>query len=707
MPPSAASSTATAQAAFDVVVIGSGPGGYVAAIRAGQLGLRTAIVEKDTRFGGTCLLRGCIPTKALLESAETIDRAHEAAEFGISISGAVSVDMAGVHKRKDKVVQQNAGGVAFLLKKNKVQTFAGHGRIAGAGAVTVTNATGEVTRLETKNVVLATGSAPRRLPNIAVDGRRVLTSDELLELKEIPSHLLVLGAGAVGVEFASVFKSFGAQVTVVELMERLVPVEDDEVGAEFEKVFRRRGIGVHTGTKVVSVEVTDDAVRAVLENAKGEKSQITASHLLVAVGRRPVTEDCGLDTTNIELDRGFIHVDGLQRTSQPGVYAIGDIVAGKPQLAHAASAEGILAMEHIAGLNPTPIDWTQCPGATYSHPRDRQPRSHRARGAQARLRRQGRQVPVPGHRQGQDPQQHRRFREDRRRRGLPRPDPRSAHHRSPGHGSHLRGGAAVAQRIHRRRARAHHPRTPDAVRGHRRGGTRHARPRDSSLTSFDPERPKRHVMAVGTFLEALREALMEEMEDDERVFLLGEDIATYGGAFKLTQGFAERFGAGRVIDTPIAEGGIIGAAIGAALMGLRPVAEMQFLDFISCGFDQLTNFAAKVHYRWGQPVPIVVRGPGGAAGGGPFHSQSVEMYFIKTPGIKVVEPSTAADAKLLLKAAIRDPNPVLFIEHKGLYRAPALREELPDRAAVGELGRAAIRRDGDRPRHHHLRRHGA
>jgi len=368
MSQSAVSSTAAVGTTFDVVVIGSGPGGYVAAIRAGQLGLRTALVEKDSRFGGTCLLRGCIPTKAMLESAETIDRAHEAAEFGITIAGAVSVDMAGVHKRKDKVVQQNAGGVAFLLKKNKVQTFAGHGRLAGSGVVTVTGAAGEVTRLETKHTVLATGSAPRRLPHIAVDGRRVLTSDELLELKEMPSHLLVLGAGAVGVEFASVFKSFGAQVTIVELMDRLVAVEDDEVSAEFEKVFRRRGIGVNTGTKLASVEVTDDAVRAVLENDKGEKSQVTASHLLVAVGRRPVTEDCGLDTTNIELDRGFIHVDGLQRTSQPGVYAIGDIVAGKPQLAHAASAEGILAMEHIAGLNPTPVDWTQCPGATYSHP---------------------------------------------------------------------------------------------------------------------------------------------------------------------------------------------------------------------------------------------------------------------------------------------------------------------------------------------------
>ncbi len=197
-----------------------------------------------------------------------------------------------------------------------------------------------------------------------------------------------------------------------------------------------------------------------------------------------------------------------------------------------------------------------------------------------------------------------------------------------------------------------------------------------------------------TYLEALHEALWEEMEADERVFLLGEDIAFYGGAFKLTQGFVEHFGPKRVIDTPIAEAGIVGAAIGAAIMGMRPVAEMQFLDFISCGFDQLTNFAAKVHYRWGQSVPIVVRGPGGAAGGGPFHSQSVEMYFIKTPGLKVIAPATAVDAKLLLKAAIRDPNPVLFIEHKALYRAPALREALPGPEAVGEIGKAAIRRDG-------------
>ncbi|MCA9540990.1 MAG: alpha-ketoacid dehydrogenase subunit beta [Myxococcales bacterium] len=202
--------------------------------------------------------------------------------------------------------------------------------------------------------------------------------------------------------------------------------------------------------------------------------------------------------------------------------------------------------------------------------------------------------------------------------------------------------------------------------------------------------------AGSTYIEALREALIEEMERDERVFLLGEDIAVYGGAFKLTDGLLARFGDKRVLDTPIAEAGIIGAAIGAALMGLRPVVEMQFIDFISCGFNMLTNFAARCHYRWGAEVPIVVRGPGGAGvGGGPFHSQSVEMFFIKTPGLKVVAPSTAADAKLLLKAAIRDPNPVLFIEHKALYRAPQLREALPGPEAVGELGKAAIRRAGD------------
>jgi len=192
-----------------------------------------------------------------------------------------------------------------------------------------------------------------------------------------------------------------------------------------------------------------------------------------------------------------------------------------------------------------------------------------------------------------------------------------------------------------------------------------------------------------TYLEAVREALIEEMNHDERVFVMGEDIGVYGGAFKVTDGLLDRFGPNRIIDTPIAEAGIVGAGIGAALMGRRPVIEIQFLDFLSCGFDALTNFAAKCHYRWGASVPMVVRGPGGGGvGGGPFHSQSIEMYFVKTPGIKVVVPATASDAKVLLKASIRDPNPVLFIEHKALYRNPQLRETLPEAHAVGRLGEA-------------------
>jgi dihydrolipoamide dehydrogenase len=352
---------------YDVVVIGSGPGGYVAAIRAGQLGLKTAIVEKDSKHGGTCLLRGCIPTKSLLESAEVFEHALHAREFGIEIGGEPRVDLGGVHRRKAKVVQQNAGGVTFLLKKNKVDLVQGHGSLAGQGRVKVVGSKGEQV-LETRHVILAMGSVPRRLPNIEIDGKRVLTSDELLELDEMPRHLLVLGAGAVGVEFASVYRSFGCEVTLVELANRLVPVEDDEVSAEFERVYRKRGINVHTGTNVTGVEVLENGVRASLAGPKGELPPVNASHMLVAVGRRPVTEGCGLEGTRVELERGFIRVDGLQRTGEPGVYAIGDIVLGKPQLAHAASNEGIVAVEHLAGLNPPVIDWLQCPGATYSSP---------------------------------------------------------------------------------------------------------------------------------------------------------------------------------------------------------------------------------------------------------------------------------------------------------------------------------------------------
>jgi len=352
---------------YDVVVIGSGPGGYVAAIRAGQLGLKTAIVEKDNRFGGTCLLRGCIPTKSMLESASLADHARHASDFGVNV-GEVSIDMAAVLKRKDRVIKVNAGGVAFLLKKNKVTTYHGFGALAGAGKVSVTKEDGQVETLKTRHVVLATGSAVRHIPGFDVDGTRVLTSDELLELPEIPKHLLVLGAGAVGVEFASVYRSFGADVTVVELQDRLIPLEDADVSSEFAKAFKRRGIKTHTGTRCQSIEIVDNMVKAKLENSKGKSSSLMASHCLVAIGRRPVTENIGLEKTKIKVERGFIHVDEHGRTGEPNVYAIGDIVAGTPQLAHAASTEALVAIEHIAGLNPPSIDYNQCPNCVYSNP---------------------------------------------------------------------------------------------------------------------------------------------------------------------------------------------------------------------------------------------------------------------------------------------------------------------------------------------------
>ncbi|MEE2644774.1 MAG: dihydrolipoyl dehydrogenase, partial [Myxococcota bacterium] len=352
---------------YDLVVIGSGPGGYVAAIRASQLGLKTAIVEKDSRFGGTCLLRGCIPTKSMLKSAELADHARHAADFGVKV-GEVEVDLRGVLRRKDKVVSQNAGGVQFLLKKNQVETFRGFGRIAAPGRVEVSAEDGSKQEIECDKILLATGSVPRRIPGYDIDGEVILTSDELLELDEMPKHLVVLGAGAVGVEFASVFKSFGVEVTVVELASRLVPNEDEEVSKEFERIFRKRGIKVHTGTKMTEVERVAGGVRARLEREGKSPSSVTASHLLVAIGRAPVTEGLGLENTRVRVERGSVHVDEFCRTDEPGIYAIGDILAGKPLLAHAASSEGVLAVEHMAGLNPTPMNYDHVPGCTYSSP---------------------------------------------------------------------------------------------------------------------------------------------------------------------------------------------------------------------------------------------------------------------------------------------------------------------------------------------------
>jgi dihydrolipoamide dehydrogenase len=355
-----------AETTFDVTVIGAGPGGYVAAIRAAQLGLKAAIIEKDKELGGTCLLRGCIPTKELLHSAEIVETVRTAEEFGVTTSG-VNFRFDAVQKRKDKIVRKLAKGVEYLMNKNKITVFKGTGRLEGKGRVSVTSADGKTQPVNTKHVIIATGSAPRTLPNLDIQAPRVVTSDEILELQEVPKSLIVLGAGAVGVEFASVYSRFGAQVTVIELLPRLVPIEDEEVSAELQKAFRKRGIKSMTNTRFESAKVGKDSVEISYKDAEGKEGKLSAEMLLVAVGRRPYTDGLGLENTKVELDRGYIKVDEHMRTAEPNVYAIGDVVP-TPWLAHVASKEGILAVEHIAGKNPRPINYNRVPNCTYCDP---------------------------------------------------------------------------------------------------------------------------------------------------------------------------------------------------------------------------------------------------------------------------------------------------------------------------------------------------
>ncbi len=350
---------------FDVVIIGSGPAGYVGAIRAAQLGLKTALIEKDKRLGGTCLHRGCIPTKSLLWTAELFHHIKEAADFGIDVAAPVA-NWANAQKHKAKVVTRGANGIDMLMKKNKVSVIKGHGRIAGKGKVEVTAEDGSKQTLDTKNILIATGSVPKSLPNVAVDHKRVLNSDSILEIDRIPKSIIVIGAGAVGCEFASVFNHLGSKVAIVEYMPNLLPIEDIDASKELEKHFKRRKIDFHTGAKVEKVENTADGVKLTM-SVGSETRSIEAEIVLSAVGRSPVTEDIGLQHTSIQAERGFIKTDSMMRTSEPNVYAVGDIVP-TPMLAHVASAEAVLAVEHIAGKNPQPINYDLTPSATYCYP---------------------------------------------------------------------------------------------------------------------------------------------------------------------------------------------------------------------------------------------------------------------------------------------------------------------------------------------------
>ncbi len=356
---------------YDLIVIGSGPGGYSAAVRAGQYGLKTAVIEKDAKLGGTCLHVGCIPTKSLLHTADVWEYFKHSAEQGIQCENP-KLDYPKVLDRKNKIVAKHAKGVEFLMKKNKVETIKGFGSLKGRTAngllqVEVKADSGTQT-LEAKNVIIATGSDARMLAGLKADPKIILTNIEILDLPVVPKTMVIIGAGAVGVEFASIFNRFGTKVTVLEMLPRIVPAEDEEVSKELERYFKKTGIRCETGAKAENISSNGKTVRISVALANGKREELEAETLLVAVGRRPLTENIGLEKTKVELDRGFIKVNEYQQTGEPNVYAIGDVVAGTPQLAHVATMEGMVAVAHMAGKPAKPINRNRIPGCTYTEP---------------------------------------------------------------------------------------------------------------------------------------------------------------------------------------------------------------------------------------------------------------------------------------------------------------------------------------------------
>jgi dihydrolipoamide dehydrogenase len=351
---------------YDLVVIGSGPGGYSAAIRAGQYGLKTALIEKQAKLGGTCLLVGCIPTKALLHTADVWEHFVHADAEGIQVENP-RLDYPKVKDRKDGIVNKHSNGVAMLLKRAKVERIGGFATLKGGGKIEVKSDSGTQT-IEAKNIIIATGSEARMLPGLTPDADTILTNIEILNLAAVPKSLIIIGAGAVGVEFASIFKRFGTDVTVIEMLPRVVPVEDEDVSKELERVFKKQKIRVETGARAENIKKTDKGVTLTLTTKDGKQEELSAEKLLVAVGRKPNTDQIGLENTRVQLDRGFIKVDANQQTTEPGVYAIGDVVAGTPQLAHVATREGMIAVAHIAGKPAVPINKNRIPGATYTQP---------------------------------------------------------------------------------------------------------------------------------------------------------------------------------------------------------------------------------------------------------------------------------------------------------------------------------------------------
>ncbi|MGC9158315.1 MAG: dihydrolipoyl dehydrogenase, partial [Terracidiphilus sp.] len=362
----------TAETVYDVAILGGGPAGYTAAIRAAEYGLKVMLVEATPKLGGTCLHVGCIPTKALLFNAEIWEHLHHAADFGIEGLGTPRLDWAAVVRRKDAIIDKHVKGLDFLMKKHKIARLEGFGRLAGPAqngvhAVEVASASGETKIVASRNIFLATGSEARMLPGLQA-GSRILTNIEILSLPEPPQSLIVIGSGAVGVEFASIFRSFGAEVTILEVLPRLVPVEDEEISKELARVFRKRGISASTGARVESVEETETGVEVTFTDANGKKQVKEAERVLVAVGRSGRTAGIGLEKTHIELERGLVKVNEAQETAEPGVFAIGDIVFGMPQLAHVGMMAGMVAAARVAGRSYRPVRRDRIPGCTYTEP---------------------------------------------------------------------------------------------------------------------------------------------------------------------------------------------------------------------------------------------------------------------------------------------------------------------------------------------------
>jgi dihydrolipoamide dehydrogenase len=361
-----------AETIYDMVIIGGGPGGYTAAIRAGQYGLKVALIEREKKLGGTCLHWGCIPTKSLLFDAEVYDHLLHASEHGIEGVGNVTINWKTILDRKNGIVTKHVKGLDFLMRKNKVTTIEGYGRLTGPAkdgihSISV-EANGEKKIIQAKNVVIATGSDARMLPGVEADPDRILTNMEILVMPQIPKSMVVIGAGAVGVEFGSIFKSFGSEITIVEYLPRLVPNEDEDVSKELARVFRKRGIDAYTGAKVEKVEKTDAGAKVTFTGSDGKQVVKEAEKVLVAVGRAPRSDNLGLESTKVEVERGFIRTDEWMQTGEPGVFAIGDVVAGLPQLAHVAAMCGMVVAAKVAGKRARPVRRDRIPACTYCEP---------------------------------------------------------------------------------------------------------------------------------------------------------------------------------------------------------------------------------------------------------------------------------------------------------------------------------------------------